>query len=138
MNDAPQTVVRFLNPTSMPQSVGYTQVVEVTGSKMVYLSGQVAINPAGQIVGVGDLRAQTQQVFENLKAGLAAAGATFKHVVKLQLYLLDITQIQVVRDIRDRYVNTHSPPASTAVEVRRLFREELLIEIDAVAALPEG
>ena len=136
MSDTTPTVVRFLNPASMPQSVGYTQMVEVTGSKMLYLSGQVAIDPAGQIVGVGDLHAQTQQVFENLKAGLAAAGATFEHVVKLQLFLLDITQIQIVRDVRDRYVNTQSPPASTAVEVRRLFRDELLIEIDAIAALP--
>jgi len=111
-------------------------VVEVTGSKMLYLSGQIAIDTSGQIVGVGDLHAQTQQVFENLRAGLAAAGATFEHVVKLHLYLLDITQIQVVRDVRDRYVNTQFPPASTAVEVRRLFRDELLIEIDAIAALP--
>jgi len=120
----------------MPQSVGYTQMVEVTGSKMLYLSGQIAIDPGGQVVGAGDLHAQTQQVFENLKAGLAAAGATFDHVVKLQLFLLDITQIQIVRDVRDRYVNTQLPPASTAVEVRRLFRDELLIEIDAIAALP--
>src|SRR3954451_5649663 len=132
MSDAAPTVVRFLNPASMPQSVGYTQMVEVTGSKMLYLSGQIAIDPGGQIVGAGDLRAQTQQVFENLKAGLAAAGATFDHVVKLQLFLLDITQIQIVRDVRDRYVNTQLPPASTAVEVRRLFRDELLIEIDAI------
>ena len=136
MNDTSSTVVRFLNPASMPRSVGYTQLVEVTGSKMLYLSGQVAINPAGQIVGIGELHAQTQQVFENLQAGLAAAGATFEHVVKLHLYLLDITQIQIVRDVRDRYVNTQLPPASTAVEVRRLFRDELLIEIDAIAALP--
>ena len=137
MADTAPTVVRFLSPTSMPQSVGYTQVVEVTGSKMLYISGQVAINLAGQIVGAGDLQAQTEQVFENLKAGLAAGGATFDHVVKLHLYLLDITQIQIVRDVRDRYINTQLPPASTAVEVRRLFRDELLVEIDAIAALPE-
>jgi reactive intermediate/imine deaminase len=130
------TTVRFLNPTSMPPSFGYTQVVEVTSSKMLYISGQIAIDPAGQVVGAGDLRAQTQQVFENLKAGLAAAGATFEHVVKLHLYMLDITQIQIVRDVRDRYINTQQPPASTAVEVRRLFRDEFLIEIDAIAALP--
>ena len=136
MADTAPTKVRFLNPAAMPRSVGYTQVVEVTGSKMLYLSGQIAFDTAGQIVGVGDLHAQTQQVFENLKAGLAAVGATFEHVVKLHLYLLDITQIQVVRDVRDRYVNTQFPPASTAVEVRRLFRDELLIEIDAIAALP--
>jgi reactive intermediate/imine deaminase len=137
MANTTPTVVRFLNPASMPQSFGYTQVVEVTGSKMLYISGQVAISPAGQIVGAGDLQAQTEQVFENLKAGLAAVGATFEHVVKLHLYLLDITQIQIVRDVRDHYINTQFPPASTAVEVRRLFRDELLIEIDAIAALPE-
>ena len=137
MADTPRPIVRFLSPAAMPQSVGYTQVVEVTGSKMLYISGQVAINPAGQIVGAGDLQVQTEQVFENLKAGLAAVGATFEHVVKLHLYLLNITQIQIVRDVRDRYINTQSPPASTAVEVRRLFRDQLLIEIDAIAALPE-
>jgi reactive intermediate/imine deaminase len=136
MNDTEPTVVRFLNPTSMPPANGYTQVVEVTGSKMLYISGQVAIDPAGQLVGSGDLRAQTQQVFENLKAGLAAAGATFEHVVKFQFYLLDITQIQVVRDVRDSYINTQSPPASTAVEVRRLVRDAFLVEIDVIAALP--
>jgi enamine deaminase RidA (YjgF/YER057c/UK114 family) len=136
MSDAAPTVVRFLNPASMPPSFGYTQVVEVTGSKMLYIAGQVAIDPAGNVVGAGDLRAQTQQVFENLKAGLEAVGTTFEHVVKLNYYLLDITQIQIVRDVRDRYVNIHSPPASTAIEVRRLFRDEFVIEIDAIAALP--
>ncbi|MEP7189933.1 MAG: RidA family protein [Roseiflexaceae bacterium] len=136
MADTAPTAVRFLNPASMPQSFGYTQVVEVTGSKILYISGQVAINLAGQIVGAGDLQAQTEQVFENLKAGLAAVGATFEHVVKLHFYLLDITQMQIVRDVRDRYINTQFPPASTAVEVRRLFRDELLVEIDAIAALP--
>ena len=136
MGDTASTAIRFLNPASMPPAFGYTQVVEVTGSKMLYLAGQVAIDHSGQIVGVGDLHAQTQQVFENLKAGLAAVGATFEHVIKFQLYLLDITQIQIVRDVRDRYINTQFPPASTAVEVRRLFRDELLIEIDAIAALP--
>jgi enamine deaminase RidA (YjgF/YER057c/UK114 family) len=137
MRDAQPTAVRFLNPASMPPANGYTQVAEVTGSKIVYISGQVAIDRAGHVVGAGDLRAQTQQIFENLQAGLAAVGATFDHVVKLQLYLLDITQIQIVRDVRDRFVNTQLPPASTAVEVRRLVRDEFLIEIDAIAALPQ-
>src|SRR5687767_29037 len=117
MSDAAPTLVRFLNPASMPPAFGYTQVVDVIGSRMVYIAGQVAINPAGQVVGAGDLRAQTQQVFENLKAGLEAVGATFDHVVKLQLYLLDIAQIQIVRDVRDHYVNTQyhlpAPPSKS-------------------------
>jgi len=136
MSGTEPAVVRFLNPASMPSAHGYTQMVAVTGSTMLYISGQVATDRAGQVVGAGDLRAQTQQIFENIQAGLQAAGATFEHVVKIQLYLLDITQIQIVRDVRDRYINTQSPPASTAVEVRRLVRDEFLIEIDAIAALP--
>src|SRR4051812_37487792 len=113
MPDTERPAVRFLNPASMPPVKGYTQIVEVTGSKMLYISGQIAIDASGQFVGAGDLRAQTQQIFENLQAGLEAVGATFDHVVKLHLYLLDITQIQIVRDVRDRFINTQFPPAST-------------------------
>jgi enamine deaminase RidA (YjgF/YER057c/UK114 family) len=119
----------------MPQSVGYTQVVEVSGGRTIYIAGQIALDPAGQVVGAGDLRAQTVQVFQNLGAALAAVDATFEHVIKLNYYLLDITQIPVVRTIRDQFVNTRQPPASTAVEVRRLFRDDFLIEVDAIAVI---
>ena len=129
------TPVRFLNPATMPQSVGYTQVVEVSGGRTIYIAGQIALDPAGQVVGAGDLRAQTVQVFQNLGAALAAVEATFEHVIKLNYYLLDITQIPVVRSIRDQFVNTRQPPASTAVEVRRLFRDDFLIEVDAIAVI---
>jgi enamine deaminase RidA (YjgF/YER057c/UK114 family) len=102
---------------------------------MLYIAGQIALNPAGEVVGPGDLLAQTRQVFANLKAALEAYGATFEHVVKLNYYMVDIRQIPVVRAVRDEYISAANPPASTAVEVRRLFRDEFLIEIDAVAAL---
>ena len=130
------TPARFLNPATMPQSVGYTQVVEVSGGQTIYIAGQIALDPAGQVVGAGDLRAQTVQVFQNLGAALAAVDATFEHVIKLNYYLLDITQIPVVRTIRDQFVNVQQPPASTAVEVRRLFRDDFLIEVDAIAVIP--
>jgi reactive intermediate/imine deaminase len=134
----PELAARFLNPATMPQPVGYTQVVDVPGGRTIYIAGQIALDPNGQVVGPGDLHAQTVQVFENLSAALAAVGATFGHVVKLNYYLLDITQIPVVRSVRDRYINTQQPPASTAVEVRRLFRDDFLIEVDAIAVVPHA
>ena len=127
------TNLRFSNPPELAPAPGYTQVVEATGGRTIYVSVQVALDRHGEIVGEGDLEAR--QVFENLKAGLEAAGAGFGEVVKLGYYLTDISQIAVVRRVRDEYVDTDNPPASTAVEVRRLFREELLIEVEAVAVI---
>ena len=132
----PELVTRFLNPATMPQPVGYTQVVDVPGGRTIYIAGQIALDPKGQVVGPGDLHAQTVQVFENLGAALTAVGATFRQVVKFNYYLLDITQIAVVRRVRDQYIDTQQPPASTAVEVRRLFRDDFLIEVDAIAVVP--
>ena len=76
---------------------------------------------------------QTRQVFENIRTALGEAGATFADVAKLTYYVLDASQVQVVRDVRDTFIDTGLPPASTLVEVRRLVREEFLIEVDAVA-----
>jgi reactive intermediate/imine deaminase len=128
---------RFINPPTMATPRGYTHVAEVTSGRPVYISGQIAFNQAGEIVGVGDMRAQAEQVFENLKNALDAVGADFTHVVKLTVYTTDIAQIPAIREVRDRYVNTQSPPASTAVEVRQLVREEFLVEIEAVAIVPD-
>jgi enamine deaminase RidA (YjgF/YER057c/UK114 family) len=129
--------IRFTNPSTLPAPVGYSHVAEAGGGKTIYISGQVALDRNRELVGKDDLRLQTRQVFANLKTALASAGADFNHVVKLTYYLLDISQIQVIRAERDRFVNTQAPPASSAVEVRRLFRDDLLIEVDAVAVLPE-
>ena len=127
---------RFINPPEIAPANGYTHVVEVSNSKMVFISGQVAFDQAGNLVGKDDLQAQTQQVFENLKAALAAVGADFSHVVKFTYFMTDISQIAVVREVRNQYINVANPPASSAVEVRKLFRDELLIEIEAIAAIP--
>ena len=135
---SPSSSTRFLNPTTMSQPFGYTHVVETRGGRTVYISGQVALDAAGNVVGAADLQAQTRQVFANLQAALESVGATFGHVVKLTYFLLDISKIADVRSVRDHYVNTQHPPASSAVEVRRLFRDELLIEIEAIAVIPEG
>ena len=131
------TNIRFINPSTLATPPGYTHVVEITYGRTIFIAGQVALDQAGKIVGPHDFRAQTQQVFENLKAALAAVGADFTRVVKLNMYVVDISQLPTLREVRDRYVNTHHPPASTLVEVRRLAREEFLIEVEAVAYLPE-
>jgi len=125
----------FINPETMHRPAGYTHVVEVTAGRPVYIAGQIALDPTGTLVGPGDIGAQTRQVFGNLQAALQAVGAGFEQVVKLTYYLVDATQLPVVREVRDQYLNPQQPPASTAVEVRRLARDDLLIEIDAVAVL---
>jgi reactive intermediate/imine deaminase len=120
----------------MHRPTGYTHVVEVTAGRPVYISGQIALDAAGELVGPGDVGAQAQQVFENLRAALGSVGAGFDQVVKLTVYLVDATQMPAVREVRNRYVDTARPPASTAVEVRRLVRDDLLVEVEAVAVLP--
>jgi enamine deaminase RidA (YjgF/YER057c/UK114 family) len=109
--------------------------VEVTAGRPVYIAGQVALDRSGAVVGPGDIRAQARQVFDNLQAALEAVGAGFEQVVKLNLYLVDATQLPVVREVRDQYVNTRQPPASTAVEVTRLALDGLLVEVEAVAVI---
>lgn len=132
-----QSAVRFVKSENLPPSPGYSQAVEIRRGRIIYVAGQVALDRSGKVVGEGDMRAQAQQTFENLQAALEASGAKFENVVKLNYYVSDITQLPVVREVRDKFVNTANPPVSTAVEVKRLFREPFLIEVEAVAVVPE-
>jgi reactive intermediate/imine deaminase len=127
----------LLIPNTMPKSVGYSQVATVTGGTLVFVSGQIALDKSGNAVGKDDFRAQVQQVFENLKAAIEAGGGTFDDVVKLNSYLVDLSPSHLAefREVRDKYVNVKNPPASTAVQVQRLFRSEFLVEIEAVAVV---
>ena len=127
--------IRFTNPPAISAPVGYSHIAEITGGRLVFISGQVALDADGNLVGPGDFAAQAEQVFANLKAALESVGADFRSVAKLNFYVTDFSQLQAARDIRDRYVDTANPPASTAVQVSRLFREDLLIEVEAVAVV---
>jgi len=127
---------RFLSPDTLPAPFGYTHVVDTPASRIVYVSGQVPLDTEGQLVGEGDFDAQVRQVFENLTAALAAADVAWSDVVKLNYFLVDVSRVASVRAIRDEYVDTKHPPASTLVEVSGLFRDDVLIEIEAVA-IPE-
>ncbi len=126
------------NPTTIHAPRGYSHVAEVpAGHRMIFVAGQVALDKDYNLVGAGDLRAQTTQVFENLRLALESAGATFKDVVKFNIYVLDASQVATIREVRDGYVNTSAPPTSTLVEVRRLAREDWLVEVEAVAVAPQ-
>ena len=124
---------RFLTPATLSPPFGYSHVVEAPAGTMVYISGQVPLDAKGQLVGAGDFAAQTRQVFENLTRALEAADATWSDVVKLDYFLRDVGQIGAVRAIRDEYVDTANPPASTLVEVSSLFSPDVLVEVQAVA-----
>jgi enamine deaminase RidA (YjgF/YER057c/UK114 family) len=123
----------------MPAPRGYTQVVETTGpGRTVYLSGQLGMTPAGAFAGEpDDFRAQATQCFENLKAGLASVGAGFEHVVKITNFFVDMGHLPAFFEVRDKYVNTKAPPASTAIQIGRLAREGALFEVEAVAVVPD-
>lgn len=126
------------NPNTVAAPMGtYSQAVRVeTGHAVwIHVSGQIAIDLEGNLVGPGDVRAQTRQVFENLKAILAANGATFADVVKIGTYLTTLDDLAGMREVRSEYL-TAEPPASTAVQVVALVVPEALIEIDLVAVVP--
>ena len=126
------------NPDTVAAPMGtYSQAVRVeTGDAVwIHVSGQIAIDTEGHLVGAGDVRAQTLQVFENLKAILGANGATFADAVKIGTYLTTLDDLAGMREVRSEYL-TAEPPASTAVQVVALVVPEALIEIDLVAVVP--
>jgi reactive intermediate/imine deaminase len=128
--------VKRTNPPTLSKPTGYTHVVEVPGpSKMVFIAGQIALDKDGKVVGEGDMKAQAEQVFKNLEAALAAAGAKFTDVVKMNTYVTDMDKAPAVREVRAKYFGD-TTPASTLVQVVKLARPEFLLEIEVVAALP--
>jgi reactive intermediate/imine deaminase len=130
---APQ--VKRSNPPTLSKPTGYTHVVEVSGAaKMVYVSGQIAFDAQGNVVGAGDMKAQAEQVFKNLDAALTAAGAKFSDIVKMNTYITDMDKAPAVREVRARYFGD-TTPASTFVKVAGLVRPELMLEIEVIAAV---
>ena len=129
----------FSNPPTIAKGPGYTHVVEVSGPhRLVFIAGQLGIAPDGKFAGApGDFRAQATQAYKNLKAALDSVGAKFEDVIKVNHYLTDIrAQLPIMREVRDTFVNTAAPPASTTVEVPRLAAEAALFEVEAIVALP--
>ncbi len=128
----------FLNPPQLCPTFGWTHVTMSVGGKTVYVSGQVSVNARGEVVGKGDLRAQSMQAFENVRIALAAAGATFADVVMSRIFVvgLEPEQIGIIREVRRQFVSKEKPPASTLVGVQALVGADWLIEIEATAVVP--
>lgn len=126
-----------LNPSTLSTPRGYSHVSVVPSGRQVHVSGQVAFNAAGDVVGKGDLVAQTEQVYANLRLALAAAGATLQDVFKVVTYVvgLDATRAAAVRAVRNRHLGDGPFPASTMVGVSALVHPDLLIEVEVTAAI---
>jgi len=124
-------------PGTMPKSVGYSQLARVNRGSLIFIAGQVALDRAGNIVGRDDVGAQLRQIFENLKAAVESTGGTFKDIVKLNSYFLDVAHLPAFREVRDQYIDVQHPPASTAIQVAKLFRPEFLVEVEAIAVVPQ-
>lgn len=122
----------YLRPDGLPPVNGYSHAVAFTG-RMVVVSGQVPVDGRGRLVGQDDPLAQVRQVFENLSAALAAAGARMDQVVKLTVFLTDLADLGAFRQVRDSYISPERPPASSLVQVSGLVNPEFRVEIEALA-----
>jgi enamine deaminase RidA (YjgF/YER057c/UK114 family) len=127
-----------LSPATLPPARGYSQLSEARG-RLFYISGQVSVAADGTLVGAGDFVAQLEQVFRNLDTAVREVGGTFADVVKLNYYCVESIprdQLPHLARVRDRYIDAARPPASTFVYIAGLVREQWLIEIEAIVALP--
>jgi enamine deaminase RidA (YjgF/YER057c/UK114 family) len=124
----------FESPGDLPEPMGYSHVVSIPAGRLVWTSGQVGIAADGHVA--DGWEAQTRLTFENLGRALAAAGAGWQDVVKLTYFVVATDELATVRRIRDEFVDRARPPTSSLVQVAALFRPELLVEVEAVAALP--
>ena len=131
MPDAPRSQ-HFISPDGMQPGNGYSHAVAFN-CPMVVISGQVPVDAEGRLVGQDDPAAQITQVFENLATALAAAGSTMEQVVKVTVFLTDLGDLAEFRRIRDRYVSSERPPASSLVQVSGLINPAFRVEVEAIA-----
>lgn len=131
---------KYLNPRALFDPRFFTHTVAVEGGgTLVFVSGQVSYDRDGIVVGKGDMRAQAEQVFTSLAHGLKAAGAGWRDVVKMNGYMVGMTpeRVNLYREVRARFLDPKAMPASTLVGVERLVHEDLLLEVEVVAAVGE-
>lgn len=123
---------QFINPPGLARGT-YSHTAVVTGGRTLYVSGQVALDERGEVVGT-TFEEQAQRVFENLRVALAAGGAQFSDVVKMNVYVRDLTaaKVRIFREVRQRHLGAHQP-ASTLVATPALVHEDLMLEVEVVA-----
>lgn len=123
-----------VNPTSWQEKFGFAQGCRVDDpQRLLFVAGQVAVDGDGQLVGEGDLEAQTRQVFANMSRVLDQGEMSFENVVQVTVFMTDISQIRTYTQVRDEFVNAAAPPTSTAVGVTGLALPGFLIEVNAIA-----
>jgi enamine deaminase RidA (YjgF/YER057c/UK114 family) len=144
MSDSPNSVegagsVRYINPDSLNKNPAFTNVVVVEGNvKTVHIGGQNAVNASGEIVGKGDIAAQIEQVLSNVRAALAAGGAGPEHIIKWNLYIVEGQSLQAgFAAFQNAWPEVPNPPAITAAFVSGLAHPDFLVEMDAVAVVPQ-
>ena len=126
-------MIERIQPPGLQDSPLYAHVIKAGNT--IYVAGQIAVRRDGQIVGRGDIAAQTTQVFENLQIALAAAGADLSRLVKITIYATDARFRDPIGEVRRHYLGSPSPVTSTFVVVAGLALPELLVEIDGIAVL---
>ena len=132
---------QYLNPTTLHDPRFYTHAVSVSGGgKLVCVAGQVSYDRDGIAFGRGDMHAQAEQVFKNVGHALRAAGAGWGDVIKMNAYMVGMSpeRVNEFREVRARYLDPKQLPASTLVGVERLVHEDLLLEVEVVAAVGEA
>ena len=131
--------MRYINPDSLIKNPAFTNVVVVEGNvKTVYIGGQDAIHASGEIVGKGNIVAQTEQTLANLRVALAAGGAEPEHIIKLNIYVVEGQPLQAgFAAFQNAWPQTPNAPAITVVFVSALAHPDFLVEIDAVAVVPQ-
>jgi enamine deaminase RidA (YjgF/YER057c/UK114 family) len=130
--------IRRINPPELGTPPGYSQVVDVRASRIIFIAGQTALDRNGDLVGKSDFAAQAERVFQNLSVALQSADCTAGNLVKLTVFLRDMRDLSAYREVRNRFFATVSPPAApavTLVEVSKLYGPDFLIEIEAIAAV---
>ncbi len=139
MSSSTSGQVQHINPDGLSKNPAFTNVIVVTGQvKTLYIGGQDALDASGMIVGKGDIRKQTEQVFNNLQAALKAGGAGLENVIKWNVYIVQGQPIQPAFEVfQNVWGRRPDPPAITGVFVFGLANPDFLVEMDAVAVVPE-
>jgi enamine deaminase RidA (YjgF/YER057c/UK114 family) len=137
--------IRRFNPPELGTPPGYSQIVDVRANRIIFIAGQTALDREGELIGKSDFATQVEQVFRNLSAALQSVGCTASNLVKLTVFLRDMSHLPIYREARtiyrearNRFFATATPPAAPAVtlaEVSKLYGPDFLVEIEAIAAV---
>jgi len=137
MTNATPPSIRRINPPELGTPPGYSQIVDVSAGRIIFIAGQTALDRDGNVVGKSDFAVQANQVFANLTIALQASGCTPANLIKLTVFLTDMNNLGRYREARNHFFASVTPPAAPAVtliEVSKLYGPDFMIEIEAIAA----